>query len=243
MAHHRTNVPPEVGALRAALHKKHEQHIQTFQQKVVAERAIFEGRVDAARRLLLAKHMRDEIEFWNKHEQGPKPIKGATPTSTRAQAASHATATPRRTTPASHVPLSSVPPSKALPSSRIPQVQPTQSGLRPPPKSATEVIDLCDSDDDAPQERTVPARKPVVQSSAAQQPPARPTVAQQPTARHAVPAETVEEMCIDETSVPAEQMGPCSIPSASLKLFGNTSRNFVVEQPYSAQRSSVLIFL
>jgi len=223
-----------------ALRHQHTQQVAEFERKVEADHAEFKRRVEAARQLLLTKHLREESQLHVSHAQTPGPKHAATAISSRKMqpGSGRAPATPSRsgTTPATprgtlKAQQPQKPPITPSKLSRPSQVPPTPGKLRDRPREATvAVIDLCSDDED---DRPLARRKP---KPGVQQPTARDRFTQAPTTQTEPAAEDTDDCMIVDQESPlpeAVQSGneTFSIPSASLSLFGGFSKKQAASSP------------
>jgi hypothetical protein len=222
-----TDIPPELSTEWLALRQKHQKESTDFQHYVGNEKVEFDRKAEVARQRLLAKHIGEEQQFWSKHGQTSHIAKDPANTS-RMKA-------PRTATPAKSA---ATPLAKAsVPGSATSKVQ-KQAGLskvsqqvrktfkqavfakkRPgacpaQKKGVPEVIDLCSSDDEDDQ--------PVVQKD---------VVAQKPAQAYYTSSKAGEQ---------AHPQPTFSIPSASIELFGSSSKKYQVDQflPSHDQRAN-----
>jgi hypothetical protein len=202
-----------------ALRQKHQVDTERFKCMVTQDRQAFDERVAKARKDLLAKHIREEREFWSKNNRTAGTAKTATPAINSARMTTPSTARgsvapPRMTAPpASRPVMSSRPqnmpftPEKAARAQLPPAVERAPQAVRT--RTATTIIDLTLDD-----EETSP--------SPLQRRTHRPAAGSQRLAGRAAAAQDL--MDIDQV----QNSTPNSMPDASLELFGDEPSEHLV---------------
>jgi hypothetical protein len=206
-----------------AFRRKHDIELNEFQKQVQAAKVKFHDNVQKGRAEILARHEKEEKEYWTKRNDASNNSVANKPTSSKVGAkgqvngkatASVETPVPHPTqTPASSSKASQTPkPAQARSSPATPAQSSTATPATRPAnkKTAVTYINLCSDDDD---DEPVVGRK----RSA-------------PTKTHdAQPPQT--KASSTTVSLATRQDPPAyTIPSANLTLFGNTSNTFGVRE-------------
>jgi hypothetical protein len=201
MASPSKNMPADINAEWLALRQKHQDESNNFQRAVARGRAEFDDRAERARKNLLAKHLQEERNFWNKNDEARK---GASSTAKAGQAQTLGLTKSNGKTPArtSSSAGSSLPPPR-LTKATNPDPRRTQSKL------VSEVINLCsDDEEDSPPTKGLPAMR------------------QAPTI-NAMPQESIVKEPVAQKSAASEQMRKSAsvIPEATMQFFGDRTAN------------------
>jgi hypothetical protein len=216
MASPSKNIPADINAEWLALRQKHQVESSNFQHAVARRKADLDDHAERARKVLLAKHLQEERDFWSRNDEARK---GASSTAKAGQAQTlgstksngKTAATPARRAP---VRFSMTPPrTSSLAGSSLPPPRLTKA-TNPNPRrtqnqGVSEVINLCsDDEEDSPPTKELPAMR---------QAPAINTMPQQYTVKQPVA----------QKSAASEQMrkSVSVIPEATMQFFGDSPAN------------------
>jgi hypothetical protein len=214
------NIPPEINAEWLALRQKHQDESSNFQRAVVRNKAELENRAETARKALLAKHLREEHDFWSRNAEARKSASSTAkagqaqisgPTKSNGKTA----ATPARSAP---VRLSVTPPRT---SSSVGSSRPPPRPMKPNPrqtqnKGVSEVINLCsDDEEDSPPTKAMPTMR-------------------QAMATNTMPQQAIVKEPVAQKSAAYDQVRKSAsvIPEATMQFFGDSPANSSVSNGF-----------
>lgn len=237
MTRHPAYIPPELNEQWLAMQLKQQKQIHEFQETAKKNRAVFESRVETARQDLLAKHLSEHRDFWDKHGQvedaaeqkkvsnhkttTATPLRNVTSPLSQSSTAHSGASKGKQSDKCSATPNRTVQRVQVLPAHKKRLHAPSK--LKP----ALEVIDLCDSEDEGTKHsapKGPPARAPVVPKAATRD--SAHQVVNQGHARY-----TDECLSIDQSPaqlVQVQHETVYSIPEATLELFGGVPKKQTV---------------
>jgi hypothetical protein len=206
------------------LRRRHDTEWNGFHKHVQESKDKLYANIEKARVEILLRQKKEEAGYWSKNGNASKDTAADKPATPK-------TGVKSETTAKTPVPRPRKPPNSTTKGSQTPKSAKAQStAATPTPRAAqkkvsVEIINLCDSDSD--DEKPAVAQK----KSAPSETPATPASQPQPTSNSTV------------SPAARQQLSRYTIPSASLTLFGNTPKSFVVSNQLNINVDIMLIKL